>query len=95
MGIQERAQLAFDSGEVTKKSCSSKDDVLYLIENGFYDILHIIGVVPCFFTVCGNDCFEIGMFEIGPMLHHYAVRFNDRELGDQVRDLCLRGFGLR
>lgn len=80
MSIQERAQLAFDSGEVTKIPCSNKDDALHLIENGSHDLLHVIGT---------------GVFETGPVFQHYAIRFNDRELGDQIRDLCLRGFGLR
>jgi len=79
MGLEERASKAMKNGEVTKVPCGSKSAVLSKIEKGEADAMSV------------SDPVQVGELSV---MSHYAVRFNDRELGEAVRKLVMRGFGL-
>ncbi len=83
MTVQEKAARAMRRNEVTKTSCGSgppgKASVLILIRQGMADAMSVSNVV-----VMGETT----------IVDHYAVKFNDRKLGDEVRALTMEGFGL-
>ena len=79
MGLEERASKAMKNGEVTKVPCSSKGAVLSKIKDDEADAMSV------------SDPIQIGEMSV---MSHYAVRFNDRELGEAVRKLVMMGFGL-
>lgn len=71
-----RCQAALDRGECTRTPCESKEAALRLIREGQADVM----------TVSEPDFW----IEV-PLLRHYVIRFNDRELGEAARALSLDG----
>jgi ABC-type amino acid transport substrate-binding protein len=76
--LETRASQAVEDGTVDKVAVSSKEEVLQMVVDGKADVMSVNRVVL------------LGM----NMLSHYAVRFHDRELGEAVRALFMKGFGL-
>lgn len=76
--IEMRAEAAFDATEFTCTVCSSKQDVLNRIRRDEADVMSV----------------DTLSYQGESMPRHYAVRFDDRELGVQVRSMTMRGFGL-
>jgi hypothetical protein len=79
ISVEEKAQEAVNRGEITKTLCDTKQEVLDLIQA---DKADAISVVP------------MGFWQEDPILSHYAIRFNDRELGEQARVITMRGFNI-
>lgn len=81
MHIEQLANRAMGQGDVTRTPCPSKQAVLDLIKKDEADTLSVT-----------QEAFQVGEFK--PNFRHFAIRFNDRELGEQVRQHTMRGFGL-
>lgn len=77
--VTERAEEAMRKGEVTKEACPSKAAVLKKIKDGQADAMSVGQPVR---------------FGEAVVMDHYAVRFNDVELGKLVREMVMEGFGL-
>lgn len=80
--LEQRAQEAMEKGEATQTRQPSKQAVLDLIKDDKADALSVSRA-------------EFWIEDPGsPFLTHYAVRFNDRKLGEEVRAHTMRGFNL-
>ncbi len=75
-----QAEEAVRKGEVDSIHCASKNAVLDMIEAGNAHALSVRG--SGIMSEFGNE-----------ILDHYAVTFHNAELGAEVRQLVLRGFG--
>jgi len=76
--LEARAHQAVENGAVDKVAVSSKEEVLQMVVDGKADVMSV------------NRVILFGM----NMLSHHAVRFHDRELGEAVRALFMKGFGV-
>ena len=72
-----RCQAAIDQGACTRTPCESKAAALALIRDGQADLMTV--QQPAFWIEA-------------PTLLHFAIRFDDRELGDAARALSIEGF---
>lgn len=76
--LEARANQAVEDGAVDKVAASSKEEVIQMVVDDKADVMSV------------NRVMLFGM----SMLSHYAVRFHDRELGEAVRALFMKGFDL-
>ena len=81
LSLEQQAAKALKAGKMIRTPCKSKQEVLHLI---CCDRADAMSVIP--------PSFHMGEFEAG--MSHYAIRFEDRVLGEQVRQHSIRGFGL-
>lgn len=79
MTLEERAARALRAGKVTKTACSSKAAVLKKIKDDDADAMSV------------GEPFKL---EDTVLVSHYAIRFNDRKLGQAVRLITMEGFGI-
>jgi hypothetical protein len=79
LSLEARAARALKKKQCARELCASKAEVLERIRTGRCDALSV----------------QEGLrLETKVLMSHYAVRFHDRELGEAVRAVSARGFGI-